>query len=222
VSERLLGISGKRVIYEGLAAHAAVSPEKGRNALTALIALFVALDGWRQHLPSTARVHGIIREGGVASNVIPSRAVGDFGLRAAEMGALEEMVAMFEDMAKGAALQTGTKLKIEEEMRPYLPVEANQMLGDALEQDLSRRGKSPSRGHLVKASSDIGNVSQKVPTDYIGFPASAEEIPGHSHKMREASVTDYAHESAFVVIDSLAATAIKVATDKAFRESLRT
>jgi metal-dependent amidase/aminoacylase/carboxypeptidase family protein len=47
VSEKLLGIMVKRVIYEGLASHAAVSPEKGRNALTALIALFVAVDGTR-------------------------------------------------------------------------------------------------------------------------------------------------------------------------------
>src|SRR5204862_7844580 len=91
VGERLLGSSVRRVVYEGLASHAAVSPQKGRNALTALIALFVAVDGWRQHLPSTARVHGIVREGGVASNIIPSRAVGDFGLRAAEMEALKEM-----------------------------------------------------------------------------------------------------------------------------------
>jgi amidohydrolase len=221
VSEKLLGIMVKRVIYEGLASHAAVSPEKGRNALTALIALFVAVDGWRQHLPSTARLHGIIREGGVASNIIPSRAVGDFGIRAAEMDALKEMVAMFEDMAKGAALQTGTKVKIEDQMRAYLPVEANRSLGDSLAQELVRRGKQPSRGHLVTASGDIGNVSHKVPTDYIGFPVSAEEIPGHSHKMREASVSDYAHESAFVVIDALAATALKVATDRTFRESLR-
>jgi len=221
VSERLLGISVKRVIYEGLASHAAVSPEKGRNALTALIALFVAVDGWRQHLPSTARVHGIVREGGVASNIIPSRAVGDFGLRAADMKRLEEMIAMFTDMAKGAALQTGTKVKIEDEMRPYLPVEANLKLGEALAQELERRGKSPSRGELVTASGDIGNVSQKVPTDYIGFPVSTERIPGHSHLMRESSVSDYAHESAFVVIEALAATALKVATDEGFRRSLR-
>src|SRR5437867_11259448 len=38
VSERLLGISGKRVLYERLASHAAVSPEKGRNAWTAHMA----------------------------------------------------------------------------------------------------------------------------------------------------------------------------------------
>jgi amidohydrolase len=220
VSERLLGISVRRVIYEGLASHAAVSPEKGRNALTALIALFVAVDGWRQHLPSTARIHGIIREGGVASNIIPSRAVGDFGIRAADMASLEGMIATFEDMAKGAALQTGTTVTMKEEMRPYLPVRANETLGDLLAEELARRGKAPSRGHLVSASGDIGNVSQRVPTDYIGFPVSAEEIPGHSHRMREASVSDYAHESAFVVIDSLAAAALRVATDKLFRESL--
>ena len=39
--------------------------------------------------------------------------------------------------------------------------------------------------------------------------------------MREASVSDYAHASAFVVIDALSATALRVATDKSFRESLR-
>jgi metal-dependent amidase/aminoacylase/carboxypeptidase family protein len=221
VSERLLGITVKRVIYEGLAAHAAVSPEKGRNALTALIALFVAVDGWRQHLPSTARVHGIVREGGVASNIIPSRAVGDFGIRAADMDALGGMVEMFTDMAKGAALQTGTKVAIEDEMRAYLPVKANPVLGAALAQALERLGKRPKSGDLVTASGDIGNVSQKIPTDYIGFPVSSEKVPGHSHKMREASVSDYAHESAFVVVQALAATALKVATDRSFRESLR-
>jgi metal-dependent amidase/aminoacylase/carboxypeptidase family protein len=131
------------------------------------------------------------------------------------------MVDTFADMAKGAALQTETKLKIEDEMRAYLPVKVNAFLGGALAKELERLGKRPSTGHLVTASGDIGNVSQKVPTDYIGFPVSNEKIPMHSHRLREASVSDYAHESAFVVIEALAATALKVATDEAFRKSLR-
>jgi metal-dependent amidase/aminoacylase/carboxypeptidase family protein len=73
----------------------------------------------------------------------------------------------------------------------------------------------------VTASGDIGNVSQHVPTDYIGFPVSAESVPGHSHKMRAASVSDYAHESAFVVIEALAATALRIATDASVRSRLR-
>ena len=221
VSERLLGVTVRRVAFEGFAAHAAVSPEKGRNALTALIALFVAIDGLRQHRPATARVHGIVREGGVAQNIIPSRAVGEFGLRAAEMGQLTEMIARFELMARGAGLQTGTTVTIEETMRAYLPMRANPKLTDALAGELARRGHEPSRDELVMASGDIGNVSQLVPSDYIGFPVSAEKLPGHSHVMREASASDYAHESAFVVIEALAATALRVATDRAFRDSLR-
>jgi hypothetical protein len=43
----------------------------------------------------------------------------------------------------------------------------------------------------------------------------------HSHRLREAAVSDYAHESAFVVIDALSATALKIAMDRSFRESLR-
>src|SRR5256712_11117042 len=170
VSEKLLGIMVRRVIFEGFASHAAVSPEKGRNALTALIALFVAADGWRQHLPSTARVHGIVREGGVAQNIIPSRAVGEFGLRAAEMTQLTEMIAHFGEMANGAALQTRTTVNIKEAMRAYLPMKPNKPLGDALVNELAKRGHAPGRDELVTASGDVGNVSQLVPTDYIGFP----------------------------------------------------
>ena len=86
---------------------------------------------------------------------------------------------------------------------------------------LAKRGHEPGRDELVTASGDVGNVSQLVPTDYIGFPVSAEKLPGHSHALREASVSDYAHESAFVVIEALAATALRIARDKAFRDSLR-
>ena len=126
-----------------------------------------------------------------------------------------------EEMARGAALQTRTTLTIEETMRAYLPMRANPKLTDALAGELARRGHGPSRDELVMASGDIGNVSQLVPSDYIGFPVSAEKVPMHSHALREAAASDYAHESAFVVIEALAATALRVATDRTFRDSLR-
>src|SRR2546428_12028092 len=57
VSERLLGIMVKRVTLQGRAADAAVSPGEGRHALTAPLAVVVAVDGWRPPLPSTAPRH---------------------------------------------------------------------------------------------------------------------------------------------------------------------
>src|SRR3989442_14092143 len=71
VSERLLGIIVKRVIYEGLASHAAVSPEKGRTALTALLALFLAGSHRLQHPHSSGRWHRGLARGAGGSRRLP-------------------------------------------------------------------------------------------------------------------------------------------------------
>ena len=64
------------VVFTGLQSHASSDPWQGKNALDALILLFTSVGLWRQQLRPTARVHGIIREGGTAANIIPDRTVG--------------------------------------------------------------------------------------------------------------------------------------------------
>ncbi|HET9456523.1 MAG TPA: amidohydrolase, partial [Candidatus Limnocylindrales bacterium] len=61
------------VVFNGLQAHAAADPWKGRNALDAMITLFSTVGLWRQQLRPDVRVHGIIQEGGTAANIIPDR-----------------------------------------------------------------------------------------------------------------------------------------------------
>ena len=117
-----LGVVAKRVVFHGVASHAAFSPHLGRNALSAAIRLFVAIDGWRQHLPADTRVHGIITKGGAAQNIIPELAECDIGLRAATVEKLDEMQRTFAQMVEGAAMQTGTKAEIHDDMRLYAPV----------------------------------------------------------------------------------------------------
>src|SRR5881296_1512093 len=134
-----LGIVGRLVRFFGLASHAAYSPHKGRNALTAAIRLFVAVDGWRQHLPADTRVHGIITRGGAASNIIPDFAECDFGLRAADMNVLEEMDKTFKQMAAGAAMQTGTTVEVDEKMRLYAPVKPNAKIDSLLLEEFATR-----------------------------------------------------------------------------------
>ncbi len=216
-----LGIVGKLVRFHGVASHAAYSPHKGRNALSAAIRLFLAVDGWRQHLPADTRVHGIITKGGAASNIIPDLAECDFGLRAASLDYLEEMVATFRQMAEGAAMQTGTTVETVDKMRLYAPVKPNTKIGDLLTAELTKRKVEVVRGRLTLASTDFGNVSQVAPADYIGFPVSTEPVPGHSHQMREASATDYAHAAAMTTAEVLATVAVRIATDPAVRASLQ-
>ena len=215
-----LGIVSKRIGYHGLASHAAVAPEKGRNALNAVIRLFVGVDGWRQHLPSDARVHGIITSGGAAHNIVPSYAEAVFGMRSKEVSTLDEMVRTFAAIAEGAALQTGTTVEITDQMRLYQPTDADPVLTALLAEDLEKRGIAAARHELVHASTDLGNVSQVMPTSAIGFPVSSEPIPGHSHAMREASASDVGHENGLVCAQSLAAVAVRVATDASVRGSL--
>ena len=217
VSGTGLGVVGKRVIYRGRAAHAGSAPERGRNALNGLIRLFTGIDGWRQHLPTESRVHGIIDFGGDAVNVVPVRAVARFGLRAKDRDTLDEMVAMFTNVAQGAALETGTTVEITDYLPLYLPVTANTVLGDAVAGELRARGVTPERGTLVTASTDLGNVSQRLPTDWIRFPVSTTLVPGHSDEMRDACISDLAHENALIAAVALGAAARRVATDRDLR-----
>jgi len=221
VSGTGLGIVGKRVIYRGAASHAGSSPERGRNALNGVIRLFIGIDGWRQHLPADSRVHGIITHGGDAVNVIPARAEAKFGLRAKDLATLETMVATFTDVAQGAALETGTTVEITDYLPLYAPVAANLKLGDVVADELRRRGVDAERGVLVTASTDLGNVSQKLPTDWIRFPVTERPIAGHSDAMRDASASDLAHRNALLVVEALAAAAHRVASDASLRRSIQ-
>lgn len=216
-----LGIVAKRVSYHGVAAHAAVSPEKGRNALNGVIRLFVGVDGWRQHLTDDARVHGVILDGGgPADNVVPVFASARFGLRAKDVDVLMQMVEMFGDIARGAALQTGTEVTIEDDMRLYAPTAPHPVITEVLMAELAARKIGATSGGLVTASTDFGNVSQALPADYISFPVAKHKIPGHSNEMRDSSVTDYAHEQALICVEVLAAAAVRLASDRALRERL--
>jgi len=221
VSGTGLGIVGKRVIYRGAASHAGSSPERGRNALNGVIRLFIGIDAWRQHLPTDSRVHGIITHGGDAVNVVPAWAEAKFGLRARDLATLEAMVATFSDVAQGAALETGTTVEITDYLPLYAPVTANATLGDVVAEELRRRGVESERGALVTASTDLGNVSQKVPTDWIRFPVTERSIAGHSDAMRDASVSDLAHRNALLVIEALGAAAHRVASDASLRRSIQ-
>ena len=211
VSATGLGVIGKKVVFRGVASHAGSAPEKGRNALNGVIRLFTGIDGWRQMLPSDARVHGVITDGGLARNVIPARAEAVFGIRATDPAFLQEMIATFERIAEGAALQTGTTVEIETDMPLYDPVTADARIGDVLAAELEKHGVTPERGTLVTASTDLGNVSQQVPTDWIRFPVTQTPIAGHSDAMCEACVSDQAHENGLACTEALAGAAAALA-----------
>ena len=107
-----LAMVGYRYAYHGRAAHAAVVPHEGINALNAVIHLFTGIDALRQHLRDDVRIHGIITDGGKAANVVPDFAAADFMLRSRDRDYLHTVVEKVRGVAEGAALMTGARLEI--------------------------------------------------------------------------------------------------------------
>ena len=98
--------------FQGIASHAAGNPELGRSALDAVEVMNMGVQFLREHMPQEARIHYAITDaGGVSPNVVQPHAQVLYMVRsvlAKDALALQKRV---DDIAEGAALITGTRLK---------------------------------------------------------------------------------------------------------------
>ena len=212
------------VLFKGKAAHAGGSPQLGLNALDAVQLMFAGINAWRQQLPESSRIHGVVTDGGLKPNIIPEQASCSFFVRAATAEWQEKMNQRFDDIVKGAALMTGcdyeytkvssgTKARKPASLMNQLWMENIGELGSPV--DLSF---GPGRG-----SSDFGNVSQAVPAihPYIGISEDHTEIAGHSLALAEAAGKPYALKQMHKAAAAMAAVGLKVLTDADLRSALK-
>src|SRR3984957_9699777 len=107
-----LAVISSKFTFHGVAAHAAMAPDRGRSALDAVMLMGNGIEFMREHIPSNTRVHYIISKGGVAPNVVPDLAQMDLMARSPSNTTLQDIWARLLDVAKGAALMTGTTLEV--------------------------------------------------------------------------------------------------------------
>jgi aminobenzoyl-glutamate utilization protein B len=101
-------------IFSGRASHAAASPELGRSALDAVELMNVGCNYLREHMPSDARIHyAIIDGGGMAPNVVQAHARVRYSVRARDLAGMKELLGRVRKVAEGAALMTETSVKVE-------------------------------------------------------------------------------------------------------------
>ncbi|MBB2200913.1 amidohydrolase [Gluconacetobacter tumulisoli] len=97
--------------FSGRASHAAAAPYLGRSALDAAELMSAGVNYMREHMPSGARVHSAYLDaGGVAPNVVQSRVVVRYLVRAEDLSELTPLVNRVRRIADGAALMTGTSV----------------------------------------------------------------------------------------------------------------
>jgi amidohydrolase len=222
VIKMYLGLAKVRFTFFGKPAHAGAYPEEGINALDAVLQTFTALNSLRQQLRQDVRVHGIITEGGIAPNIIPERASCYFYVRADDLAEVTRVRERLVACAEGAALATGCRLQVEEEGRVLAPFRINRTFSALYSAQLAylglpEAGLPPDRN---KGSSDIGNVSQAVPTIHPHVPIG-DGIHIHSAAFAEATVSPQGRAAVVEGATALALTAAELLASTDWQERIR-
>lgn len=221
VGDDSLGRIKFTVEFFGKTAHAAGSPEDGLNALDAMIAFFSNIGLLRQQLKNEARIHGIITHGGDAPNVIPDYTSALMYVRTLDLSYLDKVFAKVEHCAKGAALATGTELKIVQNPMRYAPRKRSFALEKVCQKQMEALGlmiQKPLAGKL--GSTDLGNLSQKVPAIHPTIAIVDEGVPGHSIHMAEATMSPRGQEAMITAAKMLALTAYEFLNSQELQEEV--
>ncbi len=200
------------VVFHGLQAHASSDPWKGKNALDAMIQLFSSVGLWRQQLKPTARVHGIIREGGTAANIIPDRTSAWFMLRSDDDADYVAMKAQFTRMAEAAALATGTTVDVTYS-GGATTMRNNRPLAERFRANMAVYGIEDMGDDLNAGSTDMANVSRVCPTIHPDLAICEEGVAGHSTAFRDAAATPRADETTLLAATLIAQTAVDLYLD---------
>lgn len=223
LSTRNLANAPVDIEFWGKPAHAAAIPEQGLNALDAQIMVYNAISVLRQQLPTDVRIHGIITDGGTAPNVIPEYTKSKYYLRAASKETVDMVYEKVEKIVEGAALQTGTKGK----MQLFQNFVENMVLTPRLDavwvKNMEALGLAcePQTWKVSPGSSDVGNVSQVVPAIQPHISISDVQVPGHSQGMVEASCSQKGMEAILLGAKALAWTAVDLLTDPALLQAVK-
>ena len=198
--------------FYGVASHAAAAPEKGINALEALIQVFNGINALRLQLPKDVNIHGIITDGGVAANVIPEYAAGRFYLRASNRPTLDEVYKKVENIVKGAALSTGATYEFGLFQNAVDDVIFTPSFDELFFQHTAEAGvpeeEIERKLRTSLGSSDVGNVSQVIPTIQPTVSISDDYIAGHSEEFKAAAKSEKGLASIAIAAECLAATAL--------------
>lgn len=207
--------------FKGKTAHAAGAPHEGINALDGVLILFNSINALRQQTLETARIHGIITNGGKAANIIPDLAVANFYVRAKTLDYLKVLVEKVKNCAKGAALASGTTLEMINYETSFADLVTNKKLSETYEKNLKSLGVTDIRSKDGSGSTDMGDVSHCCPCIHPYFPLTTAHLTGHSVEFAKASVAPEAYKGMKEAAITLALTALDIYSDPELLKAIK-
>jgi len=211
------------VEFFGKAAHAAARPEAGINALEAMLLSFAAINSLRQHIRSSARIHGIITDGGQAPNVVPAHSAGSFIVRARDDTYLDELEQKVINCFTSGATATGARLNYKWDEVRYATMRNNLTLAELFRQNMQSLGREPVLGNpdVSFGSTDMGNVSHLVPAIHPYVAISPKGIQVHTTEFAAAAASEAAIKGMLDAAKALAMTAVDLLANREILAKVR-
>jgi amidohydrolase len=200
------------VEFIGKPAHAAAQPDRGVNALEALILAFNSINSLRQHVKGEARIHGIITDGGDAPNIVPAHSAASFLIRALDTAYLGELKEKVLNCFQGASLASGAELKYSWGEKTYAFMKNNGTLAGLFSQNMELLGRhmevfDPRFGC---GSTDMGNVSQVVPSIHPMVAIAPPGVVIHSPQFASAAASEDSHKGLLDAAKAMAMTVVDI------------
>jgi amidohydrolase len=216
IVKKALGMRDVQVEFFGKAAHAAATPHLGRNALDSVILAFTNINALRQQMRPDARIHGIITDGGKAPNIIPDHAAALFYVRAMDMAYLEELYQKVLGCFEAAAMATGTRHHVKRAGNDYHPHKVNYALAELFRKNLEALGAPVDQGPEDEelGSTDVGNVSQVVPTLQPMIAICGPSVACHMPEFAVASASRAGEEGMLLAATAMALTGLDLLRDR--------
>jgi amidohydrolase len=213
------------IVFHGQAAHAAAMPERGVNALDAMMLAYQGIAALRQHIRTTERIHGIVTDGGQAPNVVPERSAGRFYVRAANWDELVPLKARVEACFRAGALASGATLELAWGEADYRDIRFNEPLAtrfrtnaEALGREFFPLEKLPPG---IQGSTDLGNVSYRVPSIHPMLAAAPPNVTIHHPEFAKWAGSELGEAAALDGAKALAMTALDFFCDGELRRRAR-
>lgn len=181
------------VKYEffGKSAHGC-DPYNGASALDAAVSTYQAISMLRQFVKGTSFIHGVIKNGGSAANVVPKYASMEYYFRATTIKYAREIEAKALNIAESAAKMHGCEVKASIYECIYEDTLINYTLAEALKKEYQKLGITEVDDVKEEAggSTDVGACSYKCPTVQGNIKICSKEVLGHSIEFANCTISE--------------------------------
>ena len=182
------GYSAERVTVRGKAAHGAIDPWNGVNALSITTSAIQMMGLMRETFREEdhVRLHNVIRKAGDVINSVPDEAIVETKVRAASLDKICEITDMVNRAYTGSAYAFGGKIEMEklQGYMPIIPRAADNALIEAAD-DLGLNYRTVQKGDFNNACTDVGDLSHLVPVVNFTFKGFEGKLHGADFKITD-------------------------------------